>query len=60
MYLVDTDASNFGLGCVLSQRQSEGEKLIAYASRTLAKPEQKYETARKELLAVVYGLKQYR
>jgi len=59
-YVLDTDASDFGLGAVLSQRQDDQEKMIAYASRTLAKPEQKYETARKELLAIVTGLKQFR
>jgi len=59
-YVLDTDASDFGLGAVLSQRQGDQEKVIAYASRTLGKPEQKYETTRKELLAVVSGLKQFR
>ena len=59
-YVLDTDASDFGLGTVLSQCQDDQEKMIAYASRTLAKPEQKYETTRKELLAIVTGLKQFR
>jgi len=58
--VLDTDASDFGLGAVLSQRQHEQEKVIAYASQTLGKPEQKYETTRKELLAIVTGLKQFR
>ena len=36
------------------------EKPIAFASRTLQRPERNYETTKKELLAVVYGLKQFR
>jgi len=59
-YVLDTDASDFGLGAILSQRQGDQEKVIAYSSRTLGKPEQKYETTRKELLAIVSGLKQFR
>jgi len=59
-YVLDTDASDFGLGAVLSQRQGDQEKVIAYNSRTLGKSEQKYETTRKELLAIVSGLKQFR
>jgi len=40
--------------------QDEQEHIIAYASRTLTKPEKNYETTRKELLAVFYGLKQFK
>jgi len=60
MYLLDTDASETGLGAVLSQLQTDGERVIAYALRTLSAPERKYETTKKELLAVVYGLKRFR
>jgi len=59
-YILDTDASDFGLGAVLSQEQDGVEHVIAYASRTLNKAQQRYETTGKELLAVVYGLKQYK
>ena len=59
-YLLDIDASDFGLGAVLSQEQGGCERVIAYASRTLNKAERKYETTRKELLAIVYRLKQYK
>jgi len=45
---------------VLSQQQDEGERVIAYASKTLSRAEQKYETTGKELLAIVYGLHQHK
>jgi len=52
-YTLDCDASNYGLGAVLSQEQSGVEKVIAYSSRSISKPELRYETTRKELLAIV-------
>jgi len=59
LYL-DTDASDLGLGIVLSQDQDGEERVLAYASRTLTAPERVYSVTRKELLAVVYGLKHFR
>ena len=59
-YILDTDASDLGLGAVLSQDQDGREVVLAYASRTLSKPERNYDVTRRELLAVVYGLKVYR
>ncbi|HSN23026.1 MAG TPA: reverse transcriptase family protein, partial [Methylomicrobium sp.] len=59
-YILDTDASDVGLGAVLSQVQNGEERPIAFASRTLQRPERNYETTKKELLAVVYGLKQFK
>ena len=59
-YYLDTDASDRGIGAVLSQEQNGQEVVIAYASRTLSRPERNYDVTRRELLAVVYGLKAYR
>ena len=59
-YVLDTDASNSGLGVVLSQLQDGEEKVILCTSRLLSKAERNYDTTKKELLAVVYGLKQCR
>ena len=53
-YVLDTDASNFGIGGVLSQiRPDGGEKVIAYASKTLSPSQRNYCATRRELLAVV-------
>ena len=42
-YTLDCDASSYGLGTVLSQKQSGMETVIAYSSRTMSKPELRYE-----------------
>ena len=51
--LLDTDASDTGIGAVLSQVQHGRERVLAYGSRKLSKTEQNYCTTRRELLAVV-------
>jgi len=59
LYL-DTDASETGLGIVLSQEQDGLERVLSYASRSLNKAERNYSITRKELLAVIFGLKRFR
>jgi len=58
-FLLNTDASDRGIGAVLSQEQFGQEVVIAYASRTLSRPERNYDVTRRELLAVLYGLKTF-
>ncbi|XP_076851923.1 heat shock 70 kDa protein 12B [Brachyhypopomus gauderio] len=59
-FIVDTDASDHGLGAVLSQVQEGSERAIAYFSRRLDKAEKNYCVTRRELLAVVEGLWHFR
>lgn len=55
-----TDASNDALGAVLSQGEIGNDKPIAFASRSLNDAERKYSTIEKELLAVVWAVKNFR
>ena len=53
LFILDTDASNTGLGAVLSQIQGDEEKVIAFHSKSLNKSERNYCVTCKELLAVI-------
>jgi hypothetical protein len=59
-YTLDTDASDFAIGAVLSQKQNGIERVIAYASRSLDRREQNYCVTRRELLAIVHFLKYFK
>jgi len=60
MFLLDSDASSVGLGAVISQMQNGKEVVIAYASRSLSNAERNYDTTKRELLAVTFGLRTFR
>ena len=59
-FILDTDASDYGIGGVLSQIEGNEERVIGYASRSLTKPERRYSTTRKELLAIVAFIQHFR
>ncbi len=59
-FLVQTDASDNGLGAVLSQVQDGEEHPVVYISRKLSPAEQRYAAVEKEALAVKWAVLELR
>ena len=59
-FILDTDASNSGIGAVLSQVQEGTEKVISYASKKLNQHQIRYNVTRRELLAVITFINQFK
>jgi hypothetical protein len=58
-FILDTDASGFGMGAVLSQIHDNQEHVVAYYSKIPSKPERQYCVTRRELLAIVQSIKHF-
>jgi transposase InsO family protein len=60
-FVVETDASDYALGAVLSQRDADGfMHPVAYYSRKFQPAELNYDVYNKELLAIVASLEHWR
>jgi hypothetical protein len=55
-----TDASGLAIGSVLSQGELGSDLPIAFASRQLTPAELNYDTAEKEMLAIVWSVRHFR
>jgi hypothetical protein len=59
-YVLDTDASAYAVGAVLSQDYADGRHPIAYFSKSLLPAERNYDIYDRELLAIIYAVKAFR
>lgn len=61
IFYLTTDASNFGIGAVISQKNNSGyDQPIAFISRSLIAAEQNYSVTEKECLAIIWGVYEFR
>ncbi|MBW0526928.1 hypothetical protein O181_066643 [Austropuccinia psidii MF-1] len=58
--IVETDASDYSLGAVLSQAADSGKHTIEFDSHKIMPEELNYEIHDKELLGIVWALKHWR
>ena len=58
--ILELDACEYGIGCVLTQEYDNHKYVIAYASRTLSAAERNYSSVEREALAIVCATKHFR
>ena len=59
-FILELDACEYGIGCILTQEYDKRKYVIAYASRTLSSAERNYSSVEREALAIVWATKHFR
>ena len=59
-FSLHTDASDYAVGYVLSQKQNGLERVIAYAGRNLTPAEKNYSVTEKEGVALISGIQRFK
>jgi len=60
IFILQTDASDYGIEAILTQDTKKGERVISYLSRTLNCAEKNYSTTEKDCLAIVSAIRKLR
>src|ERR1043165_1594311 len=58
-FVIQTDASGIGIGCVLMQNYDGVNHPVAYASRKLLEREKRYSVEERECLAIMWGIEKF-
>lgn len=59
-FVLQTDASGYGIGAVLTQQLDGEEKVICFLSRSLTKQERNFSTTERECLSVIWAVEKLR
>lgn len=59
-FIIQCDASDFGIGAVLVQGEGKEERIVAYMSQKLSSAQRKYQTTERECLAVLMAIEKFR
>lgn len=59
-FVIQTDASDIGMGGVLVQGEGEDERVIAYTSAKFSATQRNYQTTERECLAVITAIEKFR